>query len=404
MDATLDDSHVAFREEVRAFLDAELTPELREAARRQAGIAADPAIGMAWQKKLYAKGWGAPAWPADHGGPGWDATQRHIFDEECIRAGAPVVWVSGLQLVGPVVMQFGTDAQKAYFLPPILSGDHYWAQGFSEPGSGSDLASLSTQAVRDGDDYVVTGSKIWTTHAHWANWLFLLVRTERTGNKREGITFLVTPTDAPGLTVKPIISMSGEHETNQVFLDGVRIPVENRIGDEGQGWAIAKYLLEFERGGAYAALAQSYLDQAKVNAQFPDPVTGGTLWDDPQFRRVFADAQLRVTAQSWMEKRVVSAQSSGGNVGDALASILKIRGSEAQQAAFEVAVTALGPLGMADQREALKPGSNAAPVGPDSALQATARHLNGRAATIYGGSNEIQRNVLFRFIAGGQVP
>ncbi|MAM72777.1 MAG: acyl-CoA dehydrogenase [Tistrella sp.] len=393
-----------FRQEVRAFLSDAITPEVRMRARRQAGIAAEPSLGVWWLKVLNSKGWAAPAWPVEYGGPGWDAVQRHIFEEETARAGAPTLWPSGLQLLGPVVLRFGTPEQKAAFLPKILNGEHYWAQGFSEPGSGSDLASLKTQAVRDGDCYVVNGTKIWTSHAHWANWLFLLVRTSTAGSKRDGITFLVTPADAPGITVQPIISMSGEHETNQVFFDNVRIPVANRIGEEGQGWEIAKYLLEFERGGSYAAGAQGYLDEARENAMLPDPVTGERLWDDPCFRRRFADAQLRVTAQRWTEKRVVAALSSGQNVGDALASILKTRGTECQQASYEVAVAALGELGMADQRDALVPGSNTPAIGPESAVRATARHLNGRAATIYGGSNEIQRNILFRFIASGQVP
>lgn len=404
MDAKLEATHRRFREEVCDFLERELTPELREGARRQAGIAADPSVGVPWQKKLNARGWGAPAWPKEYGGTGWDAMQRHIFEEECTKAGAPVVWVSGLQLLGPVVMQFGTQEQKDFFLPRILNNEHYWAQGFSEPGSGSDLASLQTRAVREGDHYVVNGTKIWTSHAQWANWIFLLVRTDNSGNKRDGITFMVTPADAEGITVQPIISMSGEHETNQVFFDNLKIPVANRIGEEGQGWAIAKYLLEFERSGAYAALAQNFLDIARENAKIPDPVTGECLWDDPCFRREYADAQLRVTAQSWTEKRVISALSSGKNVGDALASILKVRGTEAQQAASEVSVTSLGAFGTADQRDSLVPGSNTPTIGPEGALRPVARHLNGRAASIYGGSNEIQRNLLFRFIAGGQIP
>ena len=404
MDASPDPDLEAFRRTVRDFLHQTITPDIRAQAQRQAGIAAEPALGIWWLKELHKKGWAAPTWPKEYGGTGWDAARRHIFEEECVRAGAPTLWVSGHQLLGPVVMQFGTQEQKDFFLPRILKGEHYWAQGFSEPGSGSDLASLSTQAVLDGDHYVVNGSKIWTSHAHWSNWIFLLVRTAKTANKREGITFLVTPTDTPGITVQPIVSMSGEHETNQVFLDNVRIPVTNRIGDEGQGWAIAKYLLEFERAGSYAAQAQASLDEARTAAKSPDPVTGERLWDVPQFRRDFADAQLRVTAQSWMEKRVVSAISSGQNVGDAIASILKLRGSECQQAAQEVSVTALGPLGMADQRAALKPGSNEAAIGTPSAIRPTAKYLNGRAASIYGGSNEIQRNILFRFISAGQVP
>lgn len=404
MDADIDQELEGFRDEVRSFLRSKLTPDILERSKRQAGLAADPELGVWWHRTLNEKGWAAPAWPQEYGGTGWDVTRRHVFEEECIKAGAPVIWVSGIQLVGPVVMEFGTQAQKDLFLPAILSSEHYWAQGFSEPGSGSDLASLSTRAERDGDDYVVNGSKIWTTHAHHSNWLFLLVRTSNEGKPQAGISFLLTPTDTPGITVQPILSMSGEHEVNQVFFDNVRIPVTNRVGDENQGWTIAKYLLEFERGGSYAALAQSFLDEAKENARIADPLTGQSLWDDPMFRRRVALAQIKITAQSWTEKRSVASAAAGQNIGNAMASILKLRGAQVQQEASEIAMYALGELGLADQRDALAPGSNTAPIGPACAVRATAKYLNARAASIYGGSDEVQRNILARYVLSGAVP
>lgn len=388
------DHYESFRAEVRAFLARTLTPEIRARARRQAGVAAERDLGIWWHRTLHAQGWSAPAWPREYGGPGWDVVERHIFEEECALAGAPQLFLGGLQLVGPVLMAFGTAAQKAFFLPRLLSGDHYWCQGFSEPGSGSDLASLRTAAVRDGDHYVVNGGKIWTTHAHWANWIFMLVRTSTAGRPQAGITFLLSPMDAPGITVSPIRSMSGEHEVNQVFFDNLRVPVENRVGDENQGWAIAKYLLEFERGGSYAAPARVSLEEARAAATRAgdDP----PLWDDPFFRRRYAETEIAILAQGWTEKRVIAGLAAGGNPGDAMASVLKVRGSEVQQQAAELAVLALGEAAIPDQRAALEPGSDVPVIGPDIALRPSARHMNLRAASIFGGSNEIQRNIIAR--------
>ena len=224
----------AFRQEIRDFIKTEYPPAKREMNMRQAGLFAEPELGLWWHRTLAAKGWVAPNWPREYGGPGWDAMQRHIFDDESAKANTPAILQQGLMLVGPALMKFGTQAQKDWFLPRILSGELYFCQGFSEPGSGSDLASLRTMAVRDGDDYVLNGSKIWTTHAHHANWIFVLVRTSTEGTPHNGISFLLAPMDTPGISVRPIISISGEHELNQTFFDNARVPVANRVGDENE--------------------------------------------------------------------------------------------------------------------------------------------------------------------------
>ena len=388
---------LAFREEVRPVLREAFTPELREAARRQAGVFAEGELARRWHKVLYAKGWVAPAWPKEHGGPGWTHVQRYIFDSECAEAGAPALPAMGLQMCGPVLMGYGTPAQKAYFLPRILSGEHYWCQGYSEPQSGSDLASLQTRAVRDRDDYVIDGTKLWTTHAHFANWMFLLARTAVGGKPQAGITFLLLDMATPGLTVKPIISISGEHEVNQVFFDGVRVPVGNRVGEENQGWTVAKYLLEFERGGgAWTARIRGLMRQLKAIAEAERSDAGGRLVDDPGFRRRVAELECEVSAVDFTERRVVSQLSTGSNAGDAAASMLKLKGSETQQKVTELLVEALGCYAAPDQRRALGLEGLEPPTGPDYARTPVARYLNARASTIFGGSSEIQRNILAR--------
>ena len=250
MDLALSPEQHAFREEVRAFLAASLSPELRRGAALTSGVFAEPDIAREWQAILEAKGWLIYHWPDHAGGPGWTPVQRWIFEKECAEAGAPVLPGMGLKLVGPVLYTYGTPAQKDHYLPRLRTAEHVWAQGFSEPGSGSDLASLRTRAVRDGDHYVVSGHKIWTTQAQYANRLFALVRTDPHVKPQQGISFLLIDMALPGVTVKPILSASGDHELNEVFLDEVRVPVSERVGQEGQGWSIAKFLLENERGGS----------------------------------------------------------------------------------------------------------------------------------------------------------
>ena len=390
----------AFRDEVRDFLATSYPASKHELNQRQAGMFAEPELGQWWQRTLHARGWGAPSWPVEYGGTGWDAVQKHIFMSECTAANTPSFAVQGLAMVAPVVMKFGTQAQKDFFLPGILSGELYFCQGFSEPGSGSDLASLRTAAVVDGDDYVVNGSKIWTTHAHFANWIFLLVRTSTEGKPQQGITFLLAPMSTPGISVRPIISISGEHELNQTFYDNARIPIANRIGDENKGWDVAKYLLEFERGGAYAPSAQGMLEAAKkIAAQQPGDDCA-TLWDDPQFQRKTAELEIDMLAQAATEHRVMTALAGGNNPGDIVASMLKLSGTALQQAASELCVEALGDYGIADQRQSLHLSSNIPPIGPDYAARPVAKYLNLRACTIYGGSSEVQHNIVARAAMG----
>src|ERR1700759_5004687 len=252
MDLSFNAEELAFEQEVRDFIAANLSLDMKRATALTPSVFSDPDIGMAWQGALHKKGWGAPGWPVDHGGPDWTAAQRWIFEAECARGGVPNVNVMGVKMVGPVIIGFGSPEQKDFYLPRILSGEDYWCQGYSEPGAGSDLASLQLRADSDGDHYVLNGSKIWTTHAHWANRMFCLVRTNFEGKPQAGITFLLLEMNTPGINVRPIITLAGEHEVNQVFFDNVRVPKSGRLGEENQGWTVAKYLLEFERGGGWA--------------------------------------------------------------------------------------------------------------------------------------------------------
>lgn len=392
MDLELSPQDLAFRDEVRAFLDANLTPELRAAGARLTSVFCEPEYSLPWQRILHKRGWAAPAWPKEYGGPGWNEVQRAIFAAECARASAPSLSPMGLKMVGPVIMGFGTPEQKAYYLPRILAGEDYWCQGYSEPGSGSDLASLQLRADSDGDHYVLNGSKIWTTHAHHANRMFCLVRTSSEGKAQQGITFLLLEMATPGIEVKPIITLAGEHEVNQVFFDNVRVPKANRIGQENQGWTVAKYLLEFERGGGSAPGLLVGLDRAQSIAEAADG-------DDRWHRRRLAEAEIAVTAIDVSERRVLSELASGKNPGPA-SSMLKINGTEAMQRIDEISVAALGAYAHVDQPDARQPGSNTPAIGPDEGLVAMPRYLNNRAASIYGGSNEIQRDIIARLVLG----
>lgn len=388
-----------FVAEVRAFLDEKLTPDLRAASKRQAGVFADADLSRIWHRILYERGWVAPNWPDEHGGPGWDAVQRFLFQDELAKADAPKIASFGLQLCGPVIMRFGTPEQKAYFLPRILSGEHYWCQGYSEPGAGSDLASLRTTAVRQGDDYVVNGSKIWTTHAHNANWIFALVRTDPAAKKQAGISFLLLPMDTPGISVKPILSMSGEHELNQVFFDDVVVPVGNRVGEENAGWNVSKYLLEFERGaGAAASRIKGLLRHARTLARLGEDTQDDSLWDtSPDYRRRMAQLDVEVLGLEFAEREVARRLAAGQPVGS-MASQLKLGASTLLQRATELDMEALGPYAAADQRDALGTSATGTPIGPVGGAASTARYLNTRAVTIYGGTYEVQHNILARMI------
>jgi alkylation response protein AidB-like acyl-CoA dehydrogenase len=282
-----------FRGEVRDWLAANLTEELREVSAKSTSVFVDKQHTLKWQAILHKKGWVAPTWPAQYGGTGWSEAERHVFSSECALAGAPPLAPMGLRMVAPVIMQYGTQEQKAWYLPRILSGEDYWCQGYSEPGSGSDLASLSLKAERDGEHYVLNGSKIWTTHAHFANKMFCLVRTSRDGRPQQGITFLLLDMDLPGITVRPIHSIADDHDFNQVFFEDVRVPVSGRLGEEDQGWGVAKYLLEFERAVAHSAGLKAALSVVIAHAGALADGEGGAEINAPSIRRSRARLEPR---------------------------------------------------------------------------------------------------------------
>jgi alkylation response protein AidB-like acyl-CoA dehydrogenase len=398
MDLALSPADQAFRNEVRRFLDEKLTPDLRDAGKKTGGVLTDPPATTKWHKALYEKGWVAPAWPKEYGGPGWSEMQRYIFSSECATAHAPILPNFGTRMCGPVLMRFGTPEQKSFYLPRMLSGEDRWCQGYSEPGSGSDLASLQMKAVRDGDHYVLNGTKIWTTHAHFANRMFCLVRTANTGKPQEGITFVLLETNTPGFSVHPIITLAGDHEVNQCFFDNVRVPVANRVGEEGQGWTIAKYLLEFERGNAYAAALQSKFNAVKHAAKL-ERNDGEALEKDAGFARRLVEVEIELQGLMMTEHRVMSQLAQGQNPGPA-SSLLKARGTEMSQRITELGVDALAFYIAPFEPEARKQGANVKPIVPEHALVFMPQYLNTRAATIYGGSSEVQRNIMAKLILG----
>ena len=296
MDLSFKQEHETFRDEVKKFLKDELTEELREAGKLTASVFSEVEFSSKWHKILYKKGWIGASWPEEYGGTGWDDMQRYIFRSECASAGTPSPTAMGLAMVGPVLMKHGTQKQKDFYLPRILSGEDFWCQGYSEPGSGSDLASLQCKAVRDGDHYLINGTKIWTTHAQHANRIFCLVRTDNSGKPQQGITFLLIDMDTPGIEIKPIITLAGDHEVNQTFFDDVKVPVENVVGEENDGWTVAKYLLEFERGGGYAASLQEQARKIKSIASKERSDSGESLLEDKNFSRALNEVEIEVQA------------------------------------------------------------------------------------------------------------
>jgi alkylation response protein AidB-like acyl-CoA dehydrogenase len=399
MDLNLGAEDQAFRDEVRRFLDENLSEDLREAGRKTGGVFADFAAGLRWHKMLAQRGWSAPSWPKEYGGTGWDATQRYIFARECTAVDAPRIFSMGLRMVGPVIMKYGTPEQKAKYLPKIVAGDITFCQGYSEPGSGSDLASLKTRAVRDGDDYVIDGTKIWTTGAHVADHMFCLVRTATEGKPQDGISFvLIDSMQTPGLSVKPIVTLAGDHEVNQVFFDSVRTPVANRIGPENAGWTVAKYLLEFERGGdAYTPNLYARIEDVRRIAKEEAADGSGRLIEERGFAERLAEAEIAVQALEMIELQVLSDLSKGRNPG-AVSSQMKIRGSETLQALDHLGVEALAWYAAPFEPEARMMGHNEPTVVPDLGLTAMPLYLNNRASTIYAGSNEIQRNIVAKAV------
>ena len=391
---------LAFRDEVRAFLREHLSPEMSRATHLTTSVFSEPDVGRAWNRILARKGWAAPGWPAEYGGPGWNLVQRWIFATELARAGAPALSPMGLKMAGPVIMKFGSPEQKSHYLPRILAGDDYWCQGYSEPGSGSDLASLKTRAVRDGDHYVVNGTKIWTTHAHHANMIFALVRTgDENTPKHKGISFLLIDMKSPGITIRPIRTIGGDHEVNQVFFDDVRVPVSQRVGEEGEGWTIAKYLLEFERGGSITSgdLRSTFQWLQRLAQQ--TPAGDGCMMDDPDLALAFSTVEIDIDALEMTELRVMSSLQTGQNPG-AVSSVMKLRWSEIEQALTRLGVRVLGPDAMIWETTRPLYADGADPVLDDIARPVTPKYLNTRAFTIFGGSSEIQREIVAREVVG----
>jgi alkylation response protein AidB-like acyl-CoA dehydrogenase len=402
MDLAFSPEDLAFQQEVRDWIAGAYDDDLRRQMAQSKNGYLDKAGQVKWQKKLYERGWVAPDWPVELGGAGFSPSQRYIFNMELALAGTPHPSPMGLKMCAPVIMAFGSEEQKAQHLPPILSSDIWWCQGYSEPGSGSDLASLTMSAVRDGDDYVLNGSKIWTTHAQWADWMFCLVRTSTEGKPQNGISFLLLRMDSPGVQIKSLPTLDGpaegEQEINQVFFDNVRVPVANRIGEENKGWTYAKYLLEFERGNAYAPGLMNALRKVRKLARLERADDGGALIDDPDFRDRIANLEIAVESLNSTELRIFSGRSAGKAVG-AVSSMLKCAGSEAQQAITELTLEAVGIYAAPYVQDTWAP-TNDGRAGPDYAAPAAPAYFNFRKASIYAGSNEIQRNIMAKLVLG----
>ncbi|MEZ5934537.1 MAG: acyl-CoA dehydrogenase family protein [Alphaproteobacteria bacterium] len=397
MDLNFTAEEAAFRDEVRAFLAIGLPDWL------SAKVKADKRLAKSdyetWHKALADQGWLAPHWPIEHGGAGWTPVQAHIFDEECVAAGAPRVIPFGVNMLGPVLVNYGSDEQKRHYLPRILSGEDWWCQGYSEPGAGSDLASLRTRAVRDGDHYIVNGQKTWTTLGHFANKIFCLVRTRSEGKPQEGISFLLIDMTSPGITVRPIVLLDGEHEVNEVFFDDVKVPAANRVGEENQGWTYAKYLLTHERTGiAGVGFAKQGLAHLKRIAR-SQKKNGRPLIEDPLFATRIARVEIDLMAMEMFNLRVVTAAAAGQAPG-VESSMLKIKGTVIRQQITDLARRAVGPYALPFTPEAFDEGYNEPPIGPEEAAPLARNYFNMRKVSIYGGSNEIQKNIIAKQMLG----
>jgi alkylation response protein AidB-like acyl-CoA dehydrogenase len=392
MDLDYSPDERAFRDQVRAWLRDHVPAAMRDKVVRYAPLDRDDLVG--WHRILADQGWIAPAWPTEWGGTGWTVVQRYIFEEECGYAGTPPLVPFGLAMCGPVLLRFGTDAQKHRFLPRIFRGDDFWCQGYSEPGSGSDLASLRTSAVRRGDRYIVNGQKTWTTLAHLADWIFCLVRSDPVmERKQDGISFLLIDMKTPGVTVRPLLLMDGHHEVNEVFFDEVEVPVENRVHDEGKGWTVAKYLLGHERmNTARIGTSKRELERLKAFAA-SQTRNGKPLIEEPRFRDRLSRLEIELMALAITNLRFLD-ELRGGRAPGAEVSMLKIKGTEIQQALTELMLEAGGP-----RAQVLGPADAGAPS--DDFLAALApRYCNMRKTTIYAGSNEIQRNIIAKHALG----
>ncbi|CAN7387599.1 acyl-CoA dehydrogenase family protein [Pseudoduganella sp. LjRoot289] len=395
MDLNYSSEDLAFRDQVRAFLAANLPADLQQKVRKHLRLAKEDYVR--WHQIVARQGWAAPAWPVEYGGPGWNATQRHIWEEECAIAGTPAILPFGINMVAPVIMAFGNEEQKSYYLPRILSCEDWWCQGYSEPGSGSDLASLKTTAERVGDHYIVNGQKTWTTLGQHADMIFCLVRTDGTVRKQEGISFLLIDMKTPGITVRPIIMLDEDHEVNEVFFDNVKVPVTNLIGKENKGWTYAKYLLGHERTGIAA------VGRSKRELQFLKKLAnkvlkrGKPLLEDPLFAAKVANLEIELMA---LETTVLRTICQEDQTPGPQASMLKVRGSEIQQILTELMVEALGPDALPFDTSYLEGKAGHAVSGDDDHAPLAGYYFNFRKTSIYGGSNEIQKNIITQMILG----
>jgi len=397
MDLSFSPTEQAFREEVRAFLAADLTPDLRQSV--LLGLHTPPEHTVRWHRTLHARGWGGPNWPREFGGTGWGPVEQYIFEEECADAGAPRLLPFGLKMVGPVIMKFGNAAQQARFLPRMLSAEDWWCQGYSEPGSGSDLASLQTRAERRGGHYLVNGQKTWITLAQHADWIFCLVRTDPRTKPQLGISFLLIDMRTPGVTVRPIIMLDGGHEVNEVWFEDVEVPAENLIGEENKGWTYAKFLLGHERTNIAGVGSSKRELQRLKRIAGAERKQGKPLLEDPAFAARLAQVEIDLLALEITNLRVISAEAERRAPGPE-ASLLKIKGTEIQQALAELMMQAAGPCALPLRPEAMHLDFRGAPVGPAHAGPLSATYLNLRKTSIYGGSNEIQKNIIAQMILG----
>ena len=397
MDLNFSAEEEAFRTEVREFLQAELPQRL--ARKVQKGSRLSKADLEMWHAILNARGWLASHWPQEYGGTGWSAVQSFIFENECALAGAPRIVPFGVSMLGPVLIKYGNEMQKRHWLPRILDGSDWWCQGYSEPGSGSDLASVKTTAVRDGAHYVVNGQKTWTTLGQHANMIFCLVRTRPDGKRQAGISFLLIDMNSPGVEVRPIITLDGEHEVNEVFFSDVHVPVENLVGEENDGWSCAKYLLTYERTNI-AGVGQSTAALARLKAVASrQRKNGQPLSLDPAFAARMARVEIELDNMRTTNLRVIAAVAGGGAPG-AESSMLKIRGTQIRQEISSLARRAMGPYARPFVPESLDDCGHVEPIGPEGAASAAAQYFNNRKLSIFGGSNEIQKNIISRMILG----
>jgi alkylation response protein AidB-like acyl-CoA dehydrogenase len=391
----------SFRDEVRAFLREQLSPEISGKVLEGYELGREELVQ--WQRRLHDRGWGGMGWPKQFGGPGWNSVQQYIFDEESALAGAPRLIPFGTKMVAPVIMAFGSPAQQQRFLPPISSGEEWWCQGYSEPGAGSDLASLKTRAERDGEHYVVNGQKTWNTLGQYADWIFCLVRTDAHAKQQSGITFLLIDMKTPGITVRPIILLDGGHEVNEIWFENVRVPVQNRIGEENKGWTYAKFLLGHERTNiAGIGIAKRELKRLKTIAA-AERKNGRPLIEDPLFAAHVAQVEIDLWALEITNLRVLSADRRSAGVGPE-ASILKIKGTEIGQRISELLMHAVGPYALPYRREAMEAGwqfdPTREPPGPRYASTLAGAYFNQRKLSIFGGTNEIQKNIISKMIIG----